>query len=427
MIEVELSLQKYKMFQIANLGLFNNENAPLKILTEESTILAWQRRKKMELEMKKHPQSWSNIGILLEDPHVLILRDLVKFPNDQVKGYIRLLNIADLNDGQGSAILPIKDGKILLLHHYRHATRQWHWEIPRGFGTPHMLAEDNAKKEIKEEIGGEIEELIDIGEYHNNTGIEGFSVRLFLAHISKASHVQIEEGIDYFDFFSVSKVEKMILNGEITDGFTIAAYTRAKLRGLLESSIVQNDWKISKDNLFPEILHIQPPIFHDNRGYFMETFDSNIFQRMGIPTHFVLDHESNSRKGTLRGLHYQIKYSQGKLVRVSHGEIFTVIVDMRRNSRTFGKWTHVKISSYNKNILWVPEGFAHGFYVLSESATVIYKTTDIYSPEWEQVLAWNDPSLRIDWPLQDGERPILSEKDAQGRRFQELEYFELNE
>lgn len=426
MNEIEFALHKYKTLQATHFELFNNSNAPLKILTEESAILAWQSLKKMELDMNLLPESWSNIGILLEDPHILVLRDLVEFPNNQVKGYIRLLNIADLNNGQGSAILPVKNGHILLLHHYRHPTRKWHWEIPRGFGTPQMSAEDNAKQEIREEIGGEIDEIIDLGEYHNNTGIEGFSVRLFFANLSKVSHVQTEEGIDFFDLFSVSEVEKMIEDGKITDGFTIAAYTRAKLGGLLEKAVIQNEWKISKDVLFPDVLHIQPPIFHDNRGYFMETFDLTVFRRIGIPVQFMLDHESSSRKRTLRGLHYQIKYSQGKLVRVSHGEIFTVVVDMRRNSQTFGKWTHVNISSENKKILWIPKGFAHGFYVLSESATVTYKTTDIYAPEWEQVLDWNDSTIGIEWPIRDGEHPILSEKDNNGKSFENSEYYELN-
>lgn len=420
-------LQRYKFLQKAIPSLFNNQSAPIKIITDKNLILSWQRKKQNELATFNLPESWSEIGLLLDDPRVLILRDLVKFPDDKLEGYIRLLNLADLNEGQGSAILPIMEEKILLLRHYRHATRQWHWEIPRGFGTPHMSAEENAVKEISEEIGGEVGNIIDIGEYHSNTGIEGFPVRLFFAHITKASHVQTEEGIDRFDLFSASKVEKMILNNEITDGFTIAAYTRAKLRGLLEIPLVQNEWKISKDPFFSEILHIQPPIFHDNRGHFMETFDTNIFRINGIPTNFVLDHESSSKKGTLRGLHYQIKYSQGKLVRVAQGKTFTVIVDMRRNSRTFGKWTHTIISSENKNLLWIPKGFAHGFYVLSESAIVIYKTTDNYAPEWERVLAWDDPSLNIDWPLQHGKYPILSEKDAQGKNFHELEYYEFSE
>jgi dTDP-4-dehydrorhamnose 3,5-epimerase len=300
----------------------------------------------------------------------------------------------------------------------------WHWEIPRGFGEPHLSAQDNAIKEIKEEINGEIEKLIDLGEYHSNTGIESFSVRLFLSHISKAADVQVDEGIAYYKFFTVPTFEKMIQTQEITDGFTIAAYTRAKLQGLLVDAPVKNKWIITKDKKIPEILHIKPPIFHDKRGYFMETFDENIYRTNNIPTHFVLNHESRSCKGTLRGLHYQIKYPQGKLVRIAKGKVFTVVVDLRCKSSTFGKWSNIEISSENKMILWVPPGFAHGFLVLSEYAKVVYKTTDIYAPKWERVLAWNDPFLNIKWPIPKGEYPILSEKDSRGILFHNLEYYE---
>ena len=418
------SLKKYISLRNQLPELFSNQDAPLEILMEENAILDWQRYEDKELEMNDRPKSWSSIGILLEDPYLLILRDLLRFPSKKLKTYTRLLNRADLNGGQGSAILPLKDGKILLLRQYRHATRKWHWEIPRGFGESNLSAEDNARKEIREEISGEIENLIDLGEYHANTGIESFSVRLFLAYILKTADVKTEEGIDHFELFSTSNIEQMIQMREITDGFTIAAYTRAKLQGLLAKSSVENKWKITQNEIIPEILNIQPPIFHDTRGYFMETFDENIFRKHNIPTHYILDHESYSRRGTIRGLHYQIKYPQGKLIRIPHGKVYTVAVDLRQSSPTFGKWAKAEISSENKKILWIPPGFAHGFFVLSEYANVVYKTTNIYAPKWERTLAWNDPYLNIKWPLLNDEYPILSEKDSNGKYFHELEHFE---
>ncbi len=156
----------------------------------------------------------------------------------------------------------------------------------------------------------------------------------------------------------------------------------------------------------------------------METFQSNRFADIGIPEYFVQDNLSGSSQGTLRGLHYQIKHTQGKLMSVVVGKIFDVAVDLRRSSSTFGKWVGTEISAEKKYQLWVPPGFAHGFYVLNEWAIVHYKVTDFYAPEWERTLAWNDPKVDVKWPLIDGRQPSLSEKDRNGLCFQETDKFE---
>ncbi len=148
------------------------------------------------------------------------------------------------------------------------------------------------------------------------------------------------------------------------------------------------------------------------------------WSRLGITGQFVQDNHSQSQRGTLRGLHYQIRQSQGKLVRVVYGEIFDVAVDMRRRSATFGQWTGALLSAENKRQLWIPPGFAHGFYTLSETADLIYKVTDYYAPEWERTLIWSDPQVNIAWPLIDGEPPVLSAKDARGQPFSQAEVFE---
>ncbi len=174
----------------------------------------------------------------------------------------------------------------------------------------------------------------------------------------------------------------------------------------------------------PDVIVIEPRVFGDARGFFMETYQAELFAKAGIPTHFVQDNHSGSQRGTLRGLHYQICHPQGKLLRVVAGEIFDVAVDLRRSSPTFGKWISTVLSAENKRMLWVPEGFAHGFYVVSEWAELIYKVTDLYAPECERSLLWNDPRLRVDWPLIDGQMPILSGRDAKGIPFSEAELFD---
>jgi dTDP-4-dehydrorhamnose 3,5-epimerase len=174
----------------------------------------------------------------------------------------------------------------------------------------------------------------------------------------------------------------------------------------------------------PEVLLIEAPRYKDQRGFFMETYQAIKFAEKGITEQFVQDNLSGSKQGVLRGLHYQIRQPQGKLVRALVGEIFDVAVDLRRTSPTFGKWVGQRLSAENRLQVWIPPGFAHGFYVLSEWAEILYKTTDYYAPQFERTLLWDDPTIRIDWPLLPGQKPILSTKDAEGKRLSEAEVFE---
>lgn len=167
----------------------------------------------------------------------------------------------------------------------------------------------------------------------------------------------------------------------------------------------------------PGVVIVEPKVYGDHRGFFMETWQQRNFIEAGIDLPFVQDNHSMSTQGILRGLHYQIKKSQGKLVRVINGEVFDVAVDIRRNSPTFGKWVGEILSAENKRMMWVPPGFAHGFYVISESAEFLYKCTDFYAPEFERTIRWNDPELAIDWPIPHGVTPTLSKKDEQGALF----------
>src|SRR5258708_17133118 len=162
----------------------------------------------------------------------------------------------------------------------------------------------------------------------------------------------------------------------------------------------------------PGVVILEPRVFGDERGFFLESYNEKVFVELGIAERFVQDNHSRSRKNVLRGLHYQIKQPQGKLVRVVEGEILDVAVDVRRSSPTFGGWEAVRLSGENKRMLWIPAGLAHGFVVLSEKAHVLYKATDFYAPEHERTLAWNDPDLKINWEL-DGE-PLVSAKDQRG-------------
>lgn len=169
---------------------------------------------------------------------------------------------------------------------------------------------------------------------------------------------------------------------------------------------------------------IEPKIFGDERGFFMETFRVDEFNQYCAERQFVQDNHSKSAQGILRGLHYQLTQSQGKLVRVVSGEVFDVAVDMRKSSTTFGQHVGIVLSAENNRQLWVPEGFAHGFYVMSESAEFVYKCTDYYAPEHEVSVLWNDPALKIDWPLVDGKPPSLSAKDQTGHLFADAPYFD---
>jgi dTDP-4-dehydrorhamnose 3,5-epimerase len=172
-----------------------------------------------------------------------------------------------------------------------------------------------------------------------------------------------------------------------------------------------------------DVILITPKVLGDDRGFFMETYQAQRFGAAGLPFIYVQDNHSGSQHGTLRGLHYQVRQAQGKVMRVMVGEIFDVAVDIRRWSPTFGQWVGVTLSAKNKTQIWVPPGFAHGFYVLSEWAEVAYKATDYYAPEWERTLLWNDPALKIAWPIPAGEEPILSPKDAQGKLLSESEVY----
>lgn len=171
----------------------------------------------------------------------------------------------------------------------------------------------------------------------------------------------------------------------------------------------------------PDVLLVEPKVFGDARGFFLESWNAKAFAEAGIPAAFVQDNHSRSPRGVLRGLHYQIRQPQGKLVRVVAGEVFDVAVDLRRASPTFGRWAGERLSADNKRMLWIPPGFAHGFLVLSESADFIYKTTDYYAPEHERVLAWNDADLGIKWPL--AGTPTLAARDAAGARLRDAEVF----
>jgi dTDP-4-dehydrorhamnose 3,5-epimerase len=171
-----------------------------------------------------------------------------------------------------------------------------------------------------------------------------------------------------------------------------------------------------------DLLILEPKVFGDSRGFFFESFNANRFRELtGVTAQFVQDNHSRSAHGVLRGLHYQIMQPQGKLVRVTCGEVFDVTVDLRRASPTFGRWAGISLSADNKRQLWIPAGFAHGFVVLSETAEFLYKTTDYWAPHYERCIRWNDPTLAISWPL-DGD-PLVSSKDAQGVAFTQADVF----
>ncbi|MGP9827280.1 dTDP-4-dehydrorhamnose 3,5-epimerase [Ectopseudomonas khazarica] len=177
------------------------------------------------------------------------------------------------------------------------------------------------------------------------------------------------------------------------------------------------------ETALPEVLILEPQVFGDERGFFFESFNARRFaEATGLQRDFVQDNHSRSARGVLRGLHYQLQQAQGKLVRVSAGEVYDVAVDVRRSSANFGKWVGVHLSAENKRQLWVPEGFAHGFLVLSDYAEFLYKTTDYYAPAHERCIRWDDAQLAIDWPL-DGLTPQLSLKDQQGVSLSEAETF----
>lgn len=174
----------------------------------------------------------------------------------------------------------------------------------------------------------------------------------------------------------------------------------------------------------PDVKILEPKVFGDDRGFFFESYNKRTLEKFaGITQEFVQDNHSRSVKGVLRGLHYQLQNPQAKLVRVVTGEVFDVAVDLRKGSPTFGRWTSVILSEKNKRMFWIPEGFAHGFLVLSDSADFLYKTTSFYDPASERCLAWNDPEVAIQWPL-NGQEPLLSPKDSLGGSLRNMEVFQ---
>jgi len=174
----------------------------------------------------------------------------------------------------------------------------------------------------------------------------------------------------------------------------------------------------------PEVLVLEPTVHGDDRGFFFEAWNQREFDRaVGDSVTFVQDNHSRSQAGVLRGLHYQIRHAQGKLIRVSAGTVYDVAVDLRRGSPRFGEWVGVELSSENQRQLWIPAGFAHGFYVVSEIGEVLYKATDYYTSEWDRAIRWDDPELGIDWPLR-GNKPILSAKDGAAPFLQQADLYE---
>ncbi len=173
----------------------------------------------------------------------------------------------------------------------------------------------------------------------------------------------------------------------------------------------------------PDVVLIRPKVHGDARGFFLETWRADAFGAAGLDLRFVQDNHSRSSQWILRGLHYQVQQPQGKLVRVTRGEVFDVAVDMRRSSKTFGHWIGSTLSDINGHMLWVPPGFAHGFLVLSETADFIYKCTDYYAPQYERTLLWSDPTVGIEWPIPSEVQPLLSAKDASGVAFADAETY----
>ncbi len=173
----------------------------------------------------------------------------------------------------------------------------------------------------------------------------------------------------------------------------------------------------------PEVLILEPTLFGDERGFFLESFNQKVFEKAtGLSVNFVQDNHSRSRRHVLRGLHYQLKHAQGKLVRVVSGSVFDVAVDIRKESPTFGQWAGVELSEDNHRMFWVPAGFAHGYFVLSEQADFLYKATDYYAPDYERSILWNDFDIGIEWPL-NGQTPILSQKDQAGLPLRKAEIY----
>lgn len=213
---------------------FSNERAPFKIIEDEKIITKWVNEQREELKKCGKSPEMAKIGIVMEDNVIVMIRDLVKFPNEKLGGYIRLFNKDEFSGGKGVVILPIYEDKIVLIKHFRHATRLWHWEIPRGFGVSGVLPVEQAEVEIKEEIGGKIKTIEELGKIYINTGMEGNQTVLFVARLSSIGTPEENEGISEYRIVSVNEMDRMIYDGSINDGFTISTYSKAKIAGVFD-------------------------------------------------------------------------------------------------------------------------------------------------------------------------------------------------
>jgi len=209
--------------------LFSNIG-PLKIVMDETEVKTWKESRALQ---KDHPQEWDQIGIVLDDPYFIVIRDLVEFPDRSRRGYSRLINRSSLKGNPGVAILPIFNSQVVLLHQYRHSTRSWHYEIPRGYGEIGLTAEEDARKELLEEIGASVARLVPLGKLHTNSGLVCDPVSLFFAELSNLGETETLEGIDFFALLKLQELEDWILTGKVNDSYTIAAYTRSKLNKLI--------------------------------------------------------------------------------------------------------------------------------------------------------------------------------------------------
>ncbi|WP_341525358.1 NUDIX hydrolase [Nostoc sp. UHCC 0302] len=226
------NLKQYLSLAVSHPGIFRNpQSEGLDVILQEEEILQIESLVAQKLEQKGLPLEWAKVGIVYKDQYLMVLRDAVRFPDGQLGTYIRILVKPDST--RGVVILPIYQQKVLLIRHFRHATRSWHLEIPRGFGEKDSSSEENTQRELMEEIGAEANSLVSIGEMHVNTGISSECVELFFADIKSVGEFDVKEGITQLLTIEVSEFERMISDNEITDSFTIAAYTRAKLRQLL--------------------------------------------------------------------------------------------------------------------------------------------------------------------------------------------------
>jgi ADP-ribose pyrophosphatase len=228
-----MKLKKYFALLKEYPELFENHDSPLKIIQDLDAIRAWQKEYRKKLKESDSPNEWADIGVIVDDPYFILLRDLVQFPSGHRNGYVRMIPRSELFGAFGVIVLPIYLDKIILLNHFRHSTRQWHLEIPRGYGEPYISSIESARRELKEEISGEISKLVSLGTCYPETGFECQRAELFLAELNSIGGPAINEGIEDYGLVSITKFEAMIRDGEITDGFTIVAYTRAKLRGLI--------------------------------------------------------------------------------------------------------------------------------------------------------------------------------------------------